>query len=231
MARIRTIKPEFFTSEDIVDLSPLARLLYVALWCEADREGRMEWKPRTFKMRYLPGDDCDIGALCGELTGAGLVVTYMAAGKVFGEIPTFLEHQAINNRERESEIPPRVATPLSRVSDASGTRESGREGKGKEGKEDGGADAPSEQVFSGDVIRIDHSQADKWRKSFPSINLFAELQAADAYYRDNPPKGGKWFFPVANWLKRAEEAKSKPPSRKAPGSMSPDVLEEIETWA
>ena len=45
MARIRTIKPEFFTSEDIVALSPLARLLFIALWCEADREGRLVWKP------------------------------------------------------------------------------------------------------------------------------------------------------------------------------------------
>jgi hypothetical protein len=40
MARIRTIKPEFFTSEDIVSLTPLARLFYVSLWCEADREAR-----------------------------------------------------------------------------------------------------------------------------------------------------------------------------------------------
>ena len=43
MARIRTIKPEFFTSDDICALSPLARLLYVGLWCEADREGRLVW--------------------------------------------------------------------------------------------------------------------------------------------------------------------------------------------
>ena len=41
MARIRTIKPEFFTSDDICALSPRARLLYVGLWCEADREGRL----------------------------------------------------------------------------------------------------------------------------------------------------------------------------------------------
>jgi hypothetical protein len=43
VARIRTIKPEFFTSEDIVSLPPLTRLLYIALWCEADKEGRLAW--------------------------------------------------------------------------------------------------------------------------------------------------------------------------------------------
>jgi hypothetical protein len=138
MARIRTIKPEFFTSEDIVSLSPLARLLYVALWCEADREGRMNWKPRTWKLRYLPADNCDVEALCKEITDAGLVVLY---GDGYAHIPCFSRHQHINPRETASSIPdpdaskkkttraPRVTDASSRDSDAQG----GREGKGKEG--------------------------------------------------------------------------------------------------
>jgi hypothetical protein len=87
MARIRTIKPEFFTSEDIVSLTPLARLLYIALWCEADREGRMAWKPKTFKMRYFPGDSCSIEKLCDELLAADLVVCY---GDKYAFIPAFM---------------------------------------------------------------------------------------------------------------------------------------------
>jgi len=134
MARIRTIKPEFFTSEDIVSLSPLARLLYQATWCEADKEGRMVWKPRTFKLRYFPADDCDIFALCQELIDAGLVVLY---GEGLAFIPSFTKHQHINPRESASTLPepedaPRVTTrhdASPRVTDAQG----GREGKGKEG--------------------------------------------------------------------------------------------------
>ena len=91
MARIRTIKPEFFTSEDIVSLSPLARLLYIALWREADKEGRLVWKPLTFKLRYLPGDSCDIHALCKEILDRGLVCLY---GDGLAKIPTFKRHQA-----------------------------------------------------------------------------------------------------------------------------------------
>src|SRR5471032_626819 len=71
MARIRTIKPEFFTSDDICALSPLARLLYVGLWCEADRAGRLVWMPRAFKRRYLPDDACDIDRLADELLKRG----------------------------------------------------------------------------------------------------------------------------------------------------------------
>lgn len=137
MARIRTIKPEFFTSEDIVALSPFARLLYIALWCEADKEGRLVWKPKTFKIRYLPADDCDIQALCDELTSAGLVVLY---GNGYAHIPAFKAHQHINPRETASQLPDpdasptraaRVGTRQARDSDAQG----GREGKGKEGKD------------------------------------------------------------------------------------------------
>jgi hypothetical protein len=130
MARIRTIKPEFFTSEDIVSMTPLARLFYVSLWCEADREGRMEWKPVTFKMRYLPGDQCDVNALAQELFERGLVVLYMVDGKQYAEIPTFTEHQVINNREASSTHP-------ARDKDAKRTRAPRvkAEGKGKEGKE------------------------------------------------------------------------------------------------
>lgn len=32
MARIRTVKPEFWTDRRMVKLSPLARLLYISSW-------------------------------------------------------------------------------------------------------------------------------------------------------------------------------------------------------
>jgi hypothetical protein len=132
MARIRTIKPEFFTSEDIVGMTPYARLLYIALWCEADKAGRLCWKPATFKMRYMPGDNVDIGALCKEIIDAGLVVLY---GDGLAHIPTFSKHQHVNPRETASKLPDIDASP--RVSDASILdlhAQVGREGKGKEGK-------------------------------------------------------------------------------------------------
>lgn len=143
MARIRTIKPEFFTSEDVVSLSPLARLLYIALWCEADREGRFEWKPRTLKLRYLPGDNCDVEALATELTDSGMVVLYEVEGKIYAEIPSFTRHQSINNREAESEIPPRVPTrEHASPTRAARVQAEGKEGKEGKGKEHASGDAP-----------------------------------------------------------------------------------------
>ena len=153
MARIRTIKPEFFTSEDICALSPMARLLYVALWCEADREGRLTWKPRTFKLRYFPADDCDIDALARELVASGLVIPY---GDGFAFIPKFAAHQHINPRETASSLPEpdasaRVTHASLRVSDAQG----GREGKGREGKEHASGDATRKRAPSKSVLPAD----------------------------------------------------------------------------
>lgn len=154
MARIRTIKPEFFTSEDIVALSPMARLLYVATWCEADREGRLSWKPKTMKMRYFPADDCDIDALARELHASGLVTLY---GDGLAYIPSFARHQHVNPREAQSSLPSpekaRVDDASARVSDAQVGRKEGKEGEGKEKNElpPSAAVDPISEMISGAV--------------------------------------------------------------------------------
>ncbi|MDD4913383.1 MAG: hypothetical protein PHP57_13910 [Sideroxydans sp.] len=144
MARIRTIKPEFFTSADIVTMTPLSRLFYASLWCEADRDGRLKWDVRTLKIRYFPADNCDINAMAEELINAGLVMLYEVNGKQYAVIPSFLSHQAINNREAESVIPP---PPI----DAPFTRESGVQGEGKEGKEGNGKEGKGIRVTAPEI--------------------------------------------------------------------------------
>ena len=136
MARIRTIKPDFFTSDDICALSPHARLLYIGLWCEADREGRLQWSPNAFKRRYLPDDKCDIDKVCLELRSRELVVVYGESGE-FAYIPTFLDHQKPNPREAQSTLPdPDLhASNLDlHASNPDLLAQGGKEGKGKEGK-------------------------------------------------------------------------------------------------
>ncbi|MEN6536672.1 MAG: hypothetical protein ABFD89_23655 [Bryobacteraceae bacterium] len=148
MGRIRTVKPEFFTSEDVVDMPHHVRLLYIALWCEADRDGRLVWKPRTFKMRYFPVDSFDIDEACEHLVSTEHVVLY---GDGLAYIPTFLDHQHINPRESKSTLPspfdddasatrePRVKVASVTVHPSSVTRR--EEGEGKEGKQDASGDA------------------------------------------------------------------------------------------
>ena len=61
MARIRTIKPEFFHHHRLyraeLDAKLPLRLAFAGLWCAADREGRFEWEPEQLKAAILPYDD------------------------------------------------------------------------------------------------------------------------------------------------------------------------------
>ena len=133
MARIRTIKPEFFTSESVLSISPLARLFFIGLWCESDREGRLKWKPKTLKFRYLPADNVDIDELSNELIKEKMIVIYEVDGNEYCEIPSFTSHQVINNRERESEIP-ELDIHASTTRQPRVKAEGRKEGKGREGK-------------------------------------------------------------------------------------------------
>ncbi|MCP3681817.1 MAG: hypothetical protein GY861_03930 [bacterium] len=134
MARIRTIKPEFFTSESIIELEPLARLFFIALWCEADREGRLAWKPKTLKYRYLPADNVNIESIADSLIEQDLIILYTHDDDDYCQVTGFDKHQVVNNRERQSSI-----TPFN--DDACVTRERGekaegrKERNGKEGME------------------------------------------------------------------------------------------------
>lgn len=118
----RSISRDFFSNADIADLSPLARLLYVATWLEADRDGRLAWSPRTLKLRYLANDACDINELAGELVRAGFVVPYEADGKALAFLPGFALFQSINGREAESKLPPPPDDATPSRGDASASR-------------------------------------------------------------------------------------------------------------
>lgn len=103
--RIRSIKPEFFKDEDLAELNPLARLLFQGLWCMADREGRLEDRPRRIKAEILPYDECDIESLLGSLANAGFINRYSKGFVRCIQIKSFLRHQIPNRDEAQSELP------------------------------------------------------------------------------------------------------------------------------
>lgn len=104
MARIRTVKPAFFTSDQVCACTPLARLLFMGLWCEADRDGRLHDKPNQIKFRVLPGDACDVDALLWELARHGLIARFEAADPYI-QITKFRDHQRPHPKEPPSAIP------------------------------------------------------------------------------------------------------------------------------
>ena len=104
--RSRNIKPAFFKNEFLGTINPLARLLYIGLWCYCDREGRFEWRPLRIKAEILPYDDCNIEILLNMLVKIDEIKKYKVDKKMYGFIPTFLKHQNPHMRETPSIYPP-----------------------------------------------------------------------------------------------------------------------------
>ena len=73
MPKIRGVKPDYWTDEDIVDLSIPARLLFIGLWSYACDNGHLQDKPKQIKMRIFPGDDVSAAELLRELADGGRI--------------------------------------------------------------------------------------------------------------------------------------------------------------
>ena len=130
MARIRSIKPEFWSSESITNLSREARLVYIGLWCFADDEGRFRAQLGVLAGQLFPEDDDGrevVERALAELTGAltessrrphgGLTEASLRAqsrpmvelyvgpdGHHYGQIVAWAKHQRIN-RPTPSSLP------------------------------------------------------------------------------------------------------------------------------
>ena len=113
MARLRTIKPSFFTNEDLVTVDPLGRLLFIGLWCVADREGRLEDRPARLKIQLLPADDCNVIDLLDQLERNGFIERYEVDGARYINVINFHRHQRPHVKEAPSELPAPTKVVLS----------------------------------------------------------------------------------------------------------------------
>lgn len=86
MARARNIKPGFFANEKLAECDPLARLLFAGLWCLADREGRLEDRPKRIRAEVLPYDICDAEALLEQLKEHGFILRYESCGSRYIQV-------------------------------------------------------------------------------------------------------------------------------------------------
>lgn len=114
MARIRTIKPEFWTSEQILDLSLPARLLFIGLWNFCDDNGVHPASARVLKARVLPADDITVAQVDGlirELLTQGLIREYQAQDASWWHVTGWSRHQVIN-RPSASKYPKPPPSPL-----------------------------------------------------------------------------------------------------------------------
>lgn len=105
MARSRNIKPGFFTNDELAECSTYARLLFIGLWTIADKEGRLDDRPKKIKAMVLPFDDEDCELLLQQLHNRKFINRYEVNGGSYIQIANWKKHQNPHCKEAASEIP------------------------------------------------------------------------------------------------------------------------------
>jgi hypothetical protein len=219
MGRIRTIKPEFFLHEGLFDLEyetglPV-RIAFAGLWTQCDREGRFKWRARQLKTQILPYDDVDFSRVLDALFTRGFIGKYAVEDAEYGYVPGFLDHQVINNREKDSSLPEpsenNSLTRAPRVDDACRTplvhalvEGKGREGKGKDVNPMSEAGASDPQSGSDDsVVEAVEPKRD------PDDYRLAEWMAQHVLRvapKSKPPKLDSWADTIRLMRERDEHS-------------------------
>lgn len=136
MARIRTVKPEFWTDDKVVSVNRDARLFFIGLFNWADDEGILEDKPLQLKMRIFPSDndlgEAEINALLGQLADKQLIQRYAVESQRLICISKFNKHQKISspNPSRFPGPHGEFISPGGEKFPEAGIKTPGREGKG-----------------------------------------------------------------------------------------------------
>lgn len=105
MARARNIKPGFFRNEILGELPVEFRLLFVGLWTAADREGRLEYRPKRIKAEIFPYDDINVMDGLSMLQESGFIEIYIAEDKELIQIINWSKHQNPHHKEVASTLP------------------------------------------------------------------------------------------------------------------------------
>ncbi|UIY60055.1 hypothetical protein [Burkholderia cepacia] len=132
MARIRTIKPDFWTDEKVVELSFEARLFFIGSWNFADDNGNLQRSARKLKMQIFPADAIDCEPVIQSLITHGLLTEYEVDGEKYLHINGFRKHQVINRPSKTGLPTPESGSTPAPLSESSLTEGKGKEGKGRD---------------------------------------------------------------------------------------------------
>ena len=238
MARIRTIKPDFWTDGNMVKLSPFARLLYIGMWnftmCD---HGHLADDAMKLKLQVLPMDNVDIEALLDEIMASGRVVRMEADGRSYLLVKRFEDHQKIDPRWKtrcpacaqvDSLVPAETQVSLGELTitpELSPTLPLGREGMGRESKKT----PPSKPAASTDfdtfwaqyprkVGKIAGKKA--FDKAIKLTTLEQLLQGVELLKRETAGKELEFIPHPASWLTagRWDDEPSTKPAANSPWS-------------
>jgi len=99
MARIRSVKPEFWTDPDIVSMPMATRLFFIGCWNHADDFGVLRDDPDRLRLQIMPADPVDAHEMVDELVKRRHLLRMTAPdGTALLVVRTFCVHQKIDKR-------------------------------------------------------------------------------------------------------------------------------------
>lgn len=102
MPRIRTLKPDFFTSPDVAQVDFPVRIFFQALWCWADDFGIGETNLNGLLGFAFPDSDGftahDVRRFCADCALHFGVAFYTVRGRHYYAVPTWEKHQKLERR-------------------------------------------------------------------------------------------------------------------------------------
>lgn len=116
MARIRTIKPEFWEDEKIGRLPIPSRLFFIGCWNFADDFGCIKGNAALLKSQIFPYDEnlrvSEVKKWIDALVDARMLIPIIHAEESYYYIRTFRSHQIIDKRYDKSYIGKEIITDL-----------------------------------------------------------------------------------------------------------------------
>lgn len=190
MPRARNIKPALFKNELLGEADPMLTLLFIGLWTLADREGRLEDRPKRIWAELFPYRDCrDINGYLTELARLEFICRYSVGNLDVIQIVNFSKHQHPHKTEKASELPENpqetdtcdstVRAPLSNGSSTVRARLI---------PDSSNTDIPpqsdgSDYAFQGDTIRVSPDDFRKLSDKYPNLDIAYQLGQLDLELR------------------------------------------------
>ena len=180
MARIRTVKPDFWKHEELSELPEVVHMFAAALLNYSDDEGFFNANPKLIKAELFPlrEPSMNVHGMLSELSKIGYIKLYKGVdGKTYGHVVNFLEHQKVNRPQASKYKGLIEFTEQSLIDHEQLT--AGKERKGKERK----------GTLSGDnEKKVSEKPKTKYTEQFEHL----WKTASDLYRKAGSPIGNKF---------------------------------------
>jgi hypothetical protein len=221
MARIRTIKPEFWEDEKLAELGLECRLLFIGSWSFADDFGMLLDSEKWIKAKVFPYDTISektIRSWIEKLVEKGMFVRFKYGDKSILCIRRFKDHQVIDKRYQRSILPDGEAEKLTITAwshsehvvntppemEMEMEMEMDMERKGSNGDK-------SPKTKKSKSISFEFSELAKnpdvlkmaiMGKPYQSADIDFYVKSAELYSKSKGAKYIDWTAAVENWIKR-----------------------------